>query len=70
MNLYQTILAMERKESEQRPADQVSIRLFTLFLSILIIRIIFLSILITIANLTLTVRTTLCGGRRAASCGD
>ena len=61
---------MERKKSEQRPADQVSIRLFTLFLSILItIRIIFLSILITIANLTLTVRTTLCGGRRAASCG-
>jgi hypothetical protein len=43
VNLYQTILAMEREESEQQPADQVSIRLFTLFLSILItITIIFL----------------------------
>ena len=63
MNLYQTILAIERKASEQRPADQVSIRLFSLFLSILItIKIIFLSILITNAILTLTgVRSTLCG---------
>ena len=39
------------------------VRLFTLYLSILItITIIFLSILITIAILTLTVMTTLCGG--------
>ena len=62
MNLYQTILAMERKESEERPADQVKIR-------ISIIMMIFLKITIAIVFLTLTVRTTPCGGRLAASCG-
>ena len=60
MNLYQTILAMERKESEQQPADQVNIS--TLMM-------IFLKITITIVFLTPTVRTTPCGGRLAASCG-
>ena len=62
MNLYQTILAMERKESEERPADQVNIRIFTVLK-------IFLKITIAILFLTLNVRTTPCGGRRAASCG-